>query len=379
MVLSQADVAFNAQKVLLDETSKMGRRWLVWPDVVRRAARTEVGTTPHDVVQEVGSQRLLRYRPAEMAYREPVLICYALVNRPYILDLRPERSVVRRLLERGLTVYLLDWGAPMPAEHVLGLRDYVCDRLVGVVDFVRREAGVPSLHLLGYCMGGTMAALFTALYPEKVRALTLMAGPIDFSSDEGLLYLWSREKYFDVDRLIDAFGNFPGELLQEAFRMMSPVRNYLEKYISFWENIHDEDFLDSFFAMERWGADDVPVAGETFREFVKCLYQRNELVRGELRLGGRPVKLENIVCPLLLLTASLDHLVPPASTLGIVPHVRSTEITTMSVRAGHVGLAVSSKAHRELWPAVRDWIADRSTKSSPGVRAGGPNFARPPE
>ena len=110
-----------------------------------------------------------------------------------------------------------------------------------------------------------------------------------------------------------------------------------------------------------WGNDNIPVAGETFREFVKSLYQRNELVGGQFRLNGEPVMLDATTCPLLMLVAEHDDLVPPAATLSLKQHVTSTDVEAMSVKAGHIGLAVGSKSHRQLWPSVAMWIADRST------------------
>ena len=159
-----------------------------------------------------------------------------------------------------------------------------------VVDFVCEHAGNPQLNLLGYCMGGTLSTMFTALYPERVRNLILMATPIDFAGDEGMLNLWAREDYFDVDKLIDAYGNCPGEFLQYCFQLMKPVQNFAEKYLTFCEKLNDDAFLDNFFAMERWANDSIPVAGETFREYVKLLYQQNRLVNGEMSLGDAPVK-----------------------------------------------------------------------------------------
>jgi len=210
-----------------------------------------------------------------------------------------------------------------------------------------------------------MSAMFTAIHPELVKNLILMAAPIDFAGDDSLLHVWTRSEYFDVDRLIDAYGNCPAPLLQGAFQMMKPVTNYFDKYCTFFENMHDEDYLDNFFAMERWGQDNIPVAGETFREFVKCLYQRNELVKGEFRLRDVPVQLKRITCPLLLLAAAHDHLVPPASTFGIEPHVGSAEVKKLTLPAGHVGLAVSTRAHRQFWPEASRWIAEHSTPRTP--------------
>jgi polyhydroxyalkanoate synthase len=320
------------------------------------------GATPYDVVYQEGLLKLLRYRGDSVRFAEPILVCFALVNRPYILDLKTDRSVVRRLLDRGFDVYLIDWGIPDEASSQLRLDDYVCKFLDNVVSFVCDSVGTPQLNLLGYCMGGTMSTMFTALQPDRVRNLILMATPIDFAGDEGLLNLWAREEYFDVDKLIDAFGNCPGEFLKFVFQLMKPVQNFAEKQLTLSENLSDATFVDNFVAVERWAADSIPVVGETFRQYVKSLYQQNQLVKGQLRLAGKPVRLEAIDCPLLLLVAEKDHLVTPESTLALKQHVRSKESQSISIDAGHVGLAVSSRAHRRLWPEAANWIANHSTE-----------------
>jgi polyhydroxyalkanoate synthase len=362
MVNSLFEMFIDQQKAALDETQKFWQRFFSVPRVVEQARETKVGGTPHDVVYEEDSLKLLHYRretPAQ--YREPVLVCYALVNRPYILDLQGDKSVIRQLLARGFDVYMIDWGTPSAADQSLRLVDYVCGFIKNVVDFVLRREEVPHLNLLGYCMGGAMSTMFTALYPELVKNLILLAAPIDFSSRQSLLHLWTDEKYFDVDALIDTYGNCPAPFLQGCFVMMRPVQNLYEKYYAFYDRMYDARFIENFFAMEKWVNDNIPVAGETFREFVKFLYQRNQLVKGELRLGDETVNLKRITCPLLLLTARDDHLVIPESTEGIAPHVGSRDIKSMTINAGHVGLVVSSKAQKEFWPEASRWIADRST------------------
>jgi polyhydroxyalkanoate synthase len=356
LVEQQVSMAFEAQRAWL--------RMFSWPSVVEQACETRVGTTPHDVVFEQGTLKLLRYRRETPAvHAEPILFCYALVNRPYILDLQPDKSIVRHYLDRGFDVYMIDWGVPSDADRRLTLDDYVRGMLKNVVDHVLRRHGRSDLHLLGYCMGGTMSTLFTSVYPERIKTLTLLAAPIDFSGHESLLHLWTDAEYFDIDAFIDAFGNCPGTFLQSCFLMMRPVQNLVEKYLSFYEQLDNSRFTSGFFAMERWVNDNIPVAGETFREFVKKLYQGNELVRGTFCLGGQQVDLGQIACPLLLLTARNDHLVVPESTEGIVPHVGSRDVTTMTIDAGHVGLVVGGKAQKTLWPDATGWLADRSTRS----------------
>ena len=354
----QLGVFADGHQSLLEEQQRLWRRMLRAPGIAQVALQTRVGTTPHDVVLERGSLRLLRYRrsaPATQA--RPVLFCYALINRPYILDLQPDKSVVRRYLEQGFDVYMIDWGVPSPADRHLGLDHYVRE-LGGVIDFIRSVHTTDALHLLGYCMGGTLAALHAALEPDTVHTLTLLAAPIEFDCRESLLNVWTDPKYFDVDAFIDANGNCPAWFLQLCFLNTKPVQNLLEKGITFYEQMDDPRFLANFFAMERWVNDNIPVAGETFREFVKKLYQGNQLVRGELYLGERHVDLDRIRCPLLLLTAKNDHLVDPGSTNGIRPHVGSRLIAEMTIDAGHVGLVVSGKVHKTFWPEAARWITD---------------------
>jgi polyhydroxyalkanoate synthase len=347
---------------VLAEQHRTWQRMLAAPRAVEIAFETRTGTTPHDVVYESGTLRLLHYRRDTPAvHAEPVLFCYALINRHYILDLRPNNSVVRRYLDRGFDVYMIDWGVPEEEHRGLTLHDYVCRFLQTVVELVLREHGRRDLHLVGYCMGGTMATMFTAIHPELVKSLTVMAAPLDFGGRESLLNVWTDPEYFDVDAFVDANGNCPAVFLQTCFLLMKPVQNLVEKHVAFLEQLDDAKFVSNYFAMESWVNDNIPVAGETFREFVKSLYQRNELVKGEFSIGGMRIDLGRITCPLLVLTADKDHLVAPSSTQGIVSRVQSRDVESMSIDAGHVGLVVGGKAHRSFWPKATSWLAERST------------------
>lgn len=361
------DMLLAQQQAWLAEQRHAWGRMLAFPQMLRVAADTRVGTTSHEVIFEKGTIRLLRYQRATTAgYVEPVLFCYALVNRPYILDLQPGKSVVQRYLERGFDVYMIDWGVPTDDDRGRTLADYVCTSLKEIVEVVLRRHGVGRLHVLGYCMGGTMSAMFAALFPELMQTLTLLASPIDFEDRSSLIGLWADQRYFDVDAFVDANGNCPAAFLQACFLLVKPVQNLIQKRVAFYENMDDPAFLAGFFAVETWVNDNIPVAGETFRQFVKQLYQSNDLVRNVLTLGDRPVDLRRVSCPLLLLTANQDHLVPPRSTEGIRPHVGSSEVHSIAIDAGHVGLVISGKAQRALWPEATLWLADRSTRA-PGA------------
>ena len=197
-----------------------------------------------------------------------------------------------------------------------------------------------------------------------VASLTLLAAPIAFEGRESLLNMWADRRHFDVDAFVDTHGNCPAWFLQSCFFSMKPIQNLLEKNLAFYEQMDDVRHISNHFAMERWINDNIPIAGETFREFVKKLYQDNQLVRGAFHLGDRRVDLGRISCPLLLLTARNDHLVAPSSTEGIRPHVSSQDIESMTIDAGHVGLVVGGRAQRTMWPASTRWLAGRSHASA---------------
>jgi polyhydroxyalkanoate synthase len=205
-----------------------------------------------------------------------------------------------------------------------------------------------------------MSAMYAAMHPAKVRNLILLAAGIDFSTRDGLLNLWSDPKYFDVDRFVDAFGNAPAGFLQAAFLLLRPVHNLVGKPISFIERLDDPAFIDDYLAMEGWLKDNIDVPGEVYREFVKYLYQQNRLVKGQMPVGKHRVDLGQITCPVLNLMADRDDLVPCAQSKPFNDLVGSQDKTMMEFEAGHIGLAVGSRAQRQLWPQAVDWLARRS-------------------
>jgi len=273
---------------------------------------------------------------------------------------------VEHFVRRGFDTYLVDWGVPTDADKFLTLDDYVNGSMLNIVDFLRERCDVPQVNVLGYCMGGTMSAIFTALHQQFVRNLILLAAGIDFSGDDGLLLKWTKPQYFDVDALVDVCGNVPPQYLQSIFLLLKPIQNLFEKPIALWERMDDDQFVDDFLTMETWLQDNIPVPGEVFREFVKYLYQQNRLVKGQLPVGRHTVQLRTITCPVLNIMARKDDLVPCSQTLPFNDLVSSTDRKTMQLDAGHIGLAVGSKAQTELWPAAVDWLAQRSEAASAG-------------
>jgi polyhydroxyalkanoate synthase len=349
------------QAAFAEEGMTQMKRWSRLPLIAEKARKVTKGATPSEVVHRVDHIKLLHYPSSKpVKHKTPLLVVFALVNRPYILDLKEGRSVIRHFVDAGFDTYLIDWGSPTLADRYLGLDDYINRYMDGLVDFVCERAGSSKASILGYCMGGTMSTIYTALHRERVANLMLMAAGIDFSTREGLLNLWADPNYFDVDEFVDTFGNCPAEFLQSSFLMLKPVGNLIEKPLNFMENVHNDKFVEDFLTMETWLNDNISVPGEIFREFVKSLYQKNQLVKDELHVRNHRVRLKDVTCPLLNIVAKGDDLVPCSQSLALNDLVGSNDRKTMLVPAGHIGLAVGGKAQRETWPAVCEWLAERS-------------------
>ena len=354
---------------MIDEAAAAARRMSRLPLLWEKAQRVKKGATPSEVVYEEDRLTLLHYKSdAPAAYRTPLVFVFALVNRPYILDLKAGKSVVEHFVRLGFDTYLVDWGVPIDADRCLTLDDYVNGYMVNVLNHVRERTGSENVSVLGYCMGGSMSAMFTALHQDMVRNLILMAAGIDFSTRDGLLNLWTGPDVFDVDKFVDAFGNVPPQFLQNMFLMLKPVQNFIEKPLNFLERLEEDEFVEEFLTMEGWLNDNIPIPGEVYREFVKFLYQQNRLVRGTMPVGRHVVNLRNITCPVLNLMARKDDLVPCSQSAPFNDLVGSADRRTIEFPAGHIGLAVGGKAQRELWPQVCDWLAARSV---PGVGSAG--------
>jgi polyhydroxyalkanoate synthase len=323
----------------------------------------DVGTAPKELVYQEDKLELYHYtQEGEVTCSVPVLIVYALVNRQYMLDLQPDRSMVRNLLQHGMDVYIIDWGYPTKADMYLTLDDYINGYLNTCVDLVRKRSGKHKINLMGICQGGTFCAIYSALYPEKVKNLVTLVAPFDFSTNDGLLFRWSKD--MNVDAVVDAYRIIPGDFLNAGYLMLMPFTLNIRKYVDMLDLIEDKDKILNFLRMEKWIFDSPGQAGECLRQFIKDCYQENKLVKGELKVGDKMVNLGNITMPLLNIYASADHLVPPSATKPLNDLVGSTDKSLYEFKGGHIGVFVGSKSQKELAPAISQWLHERNGDAS---------------
>jgi polyhydroxyalkanoate synthase len=324
---------------------------------LRAAREVSVGCSAKEPLWSCGKSTLFRYTPLTATRRpRPVLICFALVNRPYVLDLQPDRSLVRRLLEAGLEVYLIDWGNPDDADRHIDLEDYIERHLGGCVRHIRsRHAGEP-LELLGVCQGGVLSLCYAALHAEDVANLITLTTPVDFHTPDNLLSKWVR----GIDTaLLERCGNVPGELLNGLFLALMPLRLTQQKYVRLLMSQPEQRAIEDFVRMEKWIFDSPPQCAAALSQFVRWFYQENRLVRDTLSLGGRRVSLAAIRQPLLNLYALEDHIVPASASLALGKHIGSRDYTGCPIATGHIGMYVS-RAGAEVPGRILSWLAERS-------------------
>ncbi len=345
-------------KNLAQEAGHARQRMEKTADVLLGDLDAEIATTPYDVVYEQDRVKLKHYAPVtRKKIKTPLLMIYALINRETMLDLQPGRSVVQNFLAQGIDVYMVDWGYPAPKDRFLGIDDHVNMYIDDIVDFIRKENNVPKINIMGICMGGTFSVIYSCLHPEKVRNLITTVTPTHFDIDTGLLNVWMQK--VPVDHVVDTYGNIPGDFLNFGFLMLNPARLMIDKYVGFLENAEDKQFVENFVRMEKWIFDSPDIPGETFREFIGDLYQKNLLIQNKMNVGGRRVDLKKLTMPLLNIYGKFDHLVPPEACERLTGAVGSKDTEDICLNTGHIGIYVSSKCQREFAPKIASWLGAR--------------------
>lgn len=330
-------------------------------DVLLGPLETDIATTPYEVVYEEDRVKLKYYAPVtEPRIKTPLLMVYALINRETMLDLQPGRSVVQNFMNEGVELYMIDWGYPTRKDKFVSIDDHVNGYMNNVVDFIRRRHEVDKINLMGICMGGTFSIMYSALHPEKIKNLITTVTPSNFDTDKGLLHVWMKD--VDVGRMVDTWGNMPGDLLNFGFLLLNPARLMIDKYIGFFENMNNKGFVENFIRMEKWIFDSPDIPGETFRQFITDCYQKNLLIKSKMELNGRRIDLKKVTMPLMNIYGRYDHLVPPEACEVLTKNVGSKDTEDICLDTGHIGIYVSSKTQKELTPRIFGWLEKRDGK-----------------
>jgi polyhydroxyalkanoate synthase subunit PhaC len=339
-----------------------GRAAVEFANTILTTEDAATGTTPRDVVWTHRKVTLYRYRSSQREHAVPVLLVFALINRPTIFDLRKGNSFVAYLLDEGFDVFLLDWGEPDEEDADMGLEAYVCDELPWGIRETLRAAEADEVSLLGWCIGGTLCAMHCALARDTaVRNLVLLTTPID--TTDSRYGRWVARDSFDVDLVADAYPAIPGRMIDFANKLLKPKTNFWDTYANLWEATRDgKARRDAYQPMAKWVADNPPFPSRAYREWITWMYKENRLVHGRMRLRGRRVDLGAIDQNLLVVTAGADHIAPPPGTAPIFDLVSSEDVTHFDRPGGHIGLMAGSRAREEIWPDLAGWLVERSSQ-----------------
>ena len=345
---------------VLDESWKVPARLRTAWELAEGEISVPVAATHKEEVASWGRVKLYYYPHTsedDGKSHPPVLLVPSIINRYYVLDLCEGNSLVEHLRDAGIPVYLIDWGTPGPQDRHCTLEQHVLGWIHAAVRRTCRHSGFAQTHLLGYCIGGTLAAIYAAMRPGMVGGLIAMTAPIDFS-DDGTLSLWARAEEFPVEKIAAEMGNVDSEWLQGSFKLLKPMADS-QKWRSLYWNLHSRKFLGRFLPMEEWVTDNVDVPGPTYVSIINDLYRDNKLVKGTLELRGERVDLKNITCPVMIAEAAADHIVPSDSSDRLAGLVGSNDVEVHGFRGGHIGLVVGRASKEGLRPDMTDWLEAR--------------------
>ena len=323
--------------------------------LVEKIKDVKPGFSKYEVEHEDWVFRLLHFK-SKPKLRTPILISYAYINRPHILDLHEDVSVVRYLIDAGLDVWMVDWGYPTFSDRHLKISDYI-DYLDFCVDYIRKRKKVDKITLHGYCLGTTLSVIYASIHPEKIRNLVIQTPPINFDTSNTLA-LWAKK--IDPARVSRALFNATGDFLNLAFLLVDPIRLVVGKYQALLDNLSNEKFVKDFFYMDHWIFDSPAIPGKVFEEYIVRWYQRNEIMKGSYDVNGIKVDFSKITMPVLVLAAEKDHITPPDAVMPFFEAIPSEDKKILMSDKGHIGLTVSRNSHERIWPEAVKWIVERS-------------------
>src|SRR6266542_448466 len=345
---------------LKEEAQRNLLRMKHFSEMVINPKEPAIGPTPRQEVYRTNKSRLWRYE-SKRTVRTPLLFVPNLgISRPYIFDLMHKGSFIEYMTSQGFDFYLLDWGVFGPEDNDLSVEDAVTKILPRLARKALESSGASEMSVLGYCMGAPLSACFVASQPEfPLKNYIDMAGPVDFAH-VGLFGLWLDPRFFDVDKYVDTLGTIPADMVKMGFELLKPTMD-LSTNLNLWWNLWNDKYVEGFQALNKWANEYVAFPGEFFRQWVRDFYQDNKLYRGELVMGGRPVRLERITCPIFVVGAKEDYIAPPECVRALIDSVGSRDKEYVELPGGHISLIAGRGAALHCWPKVSGWLAPRSS------------------
>ncbi len=368
----------------LRERAQNLRDWLTLSDDLVQAERT-----PFEVLAREGIAKLRHYAPlddeafermgervelAKERHPIPLVIVAPLAVNMGIYDLFPERSLVRTLLARGFSVYLVDWGSPSRDQDHHRLSTYFAELLPRFLGVVRAHSGSRQLSLHGWSFGGLFSYCYVAhARDEDVRNLVLVGAPCDYhaNGELGLLYQGLGLGLRRLERLTGrsvhdarpSWFRVPGFANALGFKLTNPIGS-IEGYVELARSLGDRGLVSGHATNASFIDRMEAYPGGVVQDFVQYLWAENRLARGELPMEGSSAKLSSIRSSVLAVVGRDDPIVQPACAMPLFDVIASDDREVLEVSGGHVGIVGGKRAPEESWGHIADWLAPRSGSAS---------------
>jgi polyhydroxyalkanoate synthase len=322
--------------------------------------------TPFTVLHTEPGLNLRRFGD-EQGEGPAVLLVPAPIKRPYIWDLAPRNSVVRRWMENGYRVYLAEW-TPLP-EHEddsddFGLDDYGERLLSACQGAIEADSRRQALTIAGHSLGGILAAIYSCLHPDKVDATVLLESPLHFEQ-HSCCFRPLIDSTPHARHIADTFRQVPGVFLNMMSAIAEPHAFQWERMMDRWLCLTDPQALATHMRVERWTHDEFPLPGRLFTELVEQLYRKDEFMQGKLSIGKRSIGPQDLRAPLVSVIDPRSKVIPEAALRPFHEAAASEHKCLLhyegdvGVNLQHVGVLVGASAHERIWPAIFRWLAEQ--------------------
>jgi polyhydroxyalkanoate synthase len=317
----------------------------------------ESDLTPRQAVWKKNKATLWYYPAKQRKYKIPLFLIYSMVNQPFILDLAPGSSTIESFVTEGFDVYLIDFGIPGYEDKDLTINDYITQYIQKGVQRALKHSKAKEVTLIGYCLGGTLAAMYTAIAEEPIKNLILTVAPIDFSSFP-IFDKWSiaaKKGHLDFDSLLETIGLVPAPFIEAGVRIItSPI--YYSHYLSLLNRSYDKEYVEHWQRFNNWTKSHIPFPGAALKQVMDDMVKGNKLIHGSIQINGKRADLHNIYANLLVVSSKQDKLVPEELVYPVMDLVSSEDKTYISLEGGHIGISLKDGVPEYL----KNWLYERS-------------------
>lgn len=286
----------------------------------------------------------------------PVLLLVpSMVNKAYIMDLMPQRSMLRWLRKRGIQACLLDWGDPLRDKDLKTIGAAIQKKLMPAAKFLARQAGGP-IHALGYCMGGTLLAGAASLEAKTFKSLIFLAAPWDFHAGSNALQ--KRVKFWAPSAMpqMREKGYLPVDWMQTVFASLDPKAT-AAKFSRFAALDQGSEESRIFVAVEDWLNDGTDLPAEIAREPIEEWFLENRAARGKWKIGAKTVNTRDIKAPALVIASQRDRLVEYETAAALAKKIKDAKI--INPGCGHIGMMAGREAVEKVWKPIAEWVKEK--------------------